>query len=266
MKRFVLLFGFFALLVSCSENSFEQYVFRTTADPFPDKPNVSIDYGKNQILLDWKLDEGCDEYILSKAEDESHLVFKTIYNGKLLSYVDSINQDDLEKRYIYKLEKKRGEQLFKNINVKYFGAGCCFNDEDSYEPNNDKNNATMLSSLRNATLTCVRYNAGVEPQIDEDWYYFDLPASYTANLELMQIEPAVTGMQETKLSIYYTDCISDKNIIHNDPIPIENDCDYTKRIYIKVYVKNWDDENIGSGYSQSVSYKIKIKNFVIKSE
>lgn len=265
MKRFVLLFGFFALLVSCSENSFEQYVFRTTADPFPDKPNVSIDYGKNQILLDWKRDEGCDEYILSKAEDESHLVFKTIYNGKLLSYVDHLNQEDLGKRYIYKLEKKRGEQLFKNINVKYFGAGCCFNDEDSYEPNNDKNNATMLSSSRNASITCVRYNADVEPQIDEDWYYFDLPATYTANLVLEQTNPSVSDNADTDLNVFYTDNVTDQIIKNKVPIPIENDCSFTKRIYVKVYVSNWSSVN-GNGCSKAVSYKIKFDSFVIKSK
>lgn len=96
------------LLFSCSDNAFQDMLFRTTDDPFQDVPVADSLTTENTVYLSWEEDEGCDEFFLMKAYDSYYedLDFECVYEGTGTSFVDArLPEGD---RYVYRLDKKKG--------------------------------------------------------------------------------------------------------------------------------------------------------------
>ncbi len=136
------------------------------------------------MYTSWKEDPAADSYSLMRSQDVVPLDFKEIYAGKDTSFSDT----DLIPggRYVYRLDKYRGYEVFKGDECSY---GFCSNlRNDEQEPNDSENSPVQLDSDLKGNLACVRYTTKATPQewVDEDWFYISLPAQRTAEILISQ--------------------------------------------------------------------------------
>ena len=136
MKNSLLILGLVLLVTGCS-NGLSEIFLTSSADPFSDTPEIrSMDF-QGQINLFWKKDDGADSYILLRKSDSAASGFSEIYRGKKNFFED--RNGSTGERYIYRLDKIRGQKRFYGTSYSYgFFSDAA---KDQWEDNNCKKNA-----------------------------------------------------------------------------------------------------------------------------
>ncbi|MBQ8679935.1 MAG: hypothetical protein IJ530_09220 [Treponema sp.] len=218
----------FLLFLSC-ENSFEEMLMRTTADPFQEVPTADSFSKENTVYLNWSADEGADEYILLRAFDSLNPSFSEIYRGKGLSYTDTGVEESY--LYLYRLDKTRGGKYFKGKNYAH-AVGAQLR-KDAYEDNDSESKATFLESDIEANISCIRFSDGYE-LFDKDWYYIVIPARHTAEIMITQVGLSANDTTDFNVLIpsYNYEIKNPVNAAEN---PINNTELSSKVIRFKIY-------------------------------
>lgn len=258
MKKIDILLLLLAMfLYSCKENSFEEIVFRTQEDPFYDVPNAESLTLENTIYLSWKGDDGTDTFYLMRSNDQSSLNFSCIYKGNKTFYTDT-NLKELN-RYIYRLDKKRGNEYFTGQSYAYGFSSTFRNDE--CEPNNTEENATFLEYDRICNLPCIKYITENKTFLDSDWFYVSVPPRRIAEIVVRQngLENTSDGA-ETNLKIQIAGKLSEA-IKQNNSIQIKNPSYKTKNIYFKIMSEETElfSEN---SYFTVIEYTVSLNQII----
>lgn len=245
------------LLFSCSDNAFQDMLFRTTDDPFQDVPVADSLTTENTVYLSWEEDEGCDEFFLMKAYDSYYedLDFECVYEGTGTSFVDArLPEGD---RYVYRLDKKRGTAYFTGNSYAYgFSSNCR---RDSFEPNDVEDMATRLDDDLICNLNCVSYNTDNQEAMDYDWFYIELPPKRAADIVIEQ--QGVGEKEDTNLMFQCAEKEPEK-VKSGDALRIDNPYFEVRKFYFRVYPDTTalfsDETRITSiGYTVSLSVIIK---------
>lgn len=233
-KIFVLVFVSLFLYSSCSNNSFEEILFRTIDDPFFDVPEVDSGLVENTIFIQWQEDEACDCFYLMKSHDQKELKFSCVYKGDNNSFIDSNCESD--NCYIYRLDKKRGNKYFMGENYSYGYSASCR--KDSCEPNNTEKEATHLEYDVNCNLSCIQLITDGFLFNDVDWFYVSLPPKRSAEIIVSQKGLANANVgSDTNLKIQKAGSVEEA-ITEKTPIYITNTSDKTSNLYFKIFLNN----------------------------
>ena len=175
--------GLVVLFTAC-ENPIGDVLLRTYSDPFDQAPVVDSTKEKEVIHITWDKDDGCDEYILERAEDSTTPHFFEIYRGKELSYVDrGLN---VNRKYLYRLNKKRGDMPFNSNKMSY--GFCSPKARDKYDNQSDQKPFFLNPDLNELDLYRVVFADGTV-LFEEDYYYVRVPARSVVTIQVRQIEP-----------------------------------------------------------------------------
>lgn len=219
------------ILSSCMNNSYEEILFRTLDDPFYDVPETDFLTLENTVYLSWKSDDACDAYYLMRSLDNSTPDFECIYSGKNLTFTDT-NVDN-EDRYLYRLDKKRGEKIFTGLIYSYaYASGTR---KDTSESNNNEETATHLEYDLSCNLHCIQFVYGSLLYKDCDWFYVEVPPNRTAEIIIKQENylSNTTDGALTKLK-YLVSGSSEDSVLQNYGIPLSNTSYETKKIYFRI--------------------------------
>ncbi len=233
-KLFFIITALSALLASsCSDNAFQEMLFRTTNDPFQDIPVTDSLSLENTVFLTWEKDEGCDIYRLMRSYDNfSGLEFDCIYEGTETSYIDeNLPYGD---RYVYRLDKTRGTKYFEG---KAYAFGYSSDGrKDDWENNDIDERATVLDYDRSCNLPCVQYWTENRKEIDCDWFCVEVPPRRTADINIKQDNlPNETNGSPTDLMMMIKGETKGEAIKQNYSIPLKNSSYEAKKFYFKIY-------------------------------
>jgi len=238
MRRFFLLFLVYLFcFFSCKQNIYEEILFRTLEDPFYDVPTTNSLKKENTIYLSWNEDDASDCFFLMRAEDDTKLNFTCIYKGTETSYIDT----DLEEqtRYVYRLDKQRGNKKFIGQEYALGYASTCR--EDSCENNDNETVATLLTHDFICNLPCVRYTTENKVVIDEDWFYIEVPPRRKVEILIFQegLPKNLNGSESAPLTNLLFQVVGKEStdVIQTNAIIIENTDIETKCIYFRVFPK-----------------------------
>ena len=167
MKKGIIISAALFLLCSCSQNAFEEMLFRTTDDPFDDVPLADSLSLEHTVFLSWKIDEGCDRYLLMRSCDQPVLNFECVYEGTETRWTDRDIPDG--RRYVYRLDKTRGKKRFEGKDYAYGYSSDCR--KDAWENNDTEERAVRLEHDLICSLPCVRYLTDGKEELDCDWFY-----------------------------------------------------------------------------------------------
>lgn len=243
------------ILVSCEPSLFGNILFRTIEDPFDDCPVADSISVKKTVLLSWKEDEGCDEFLLYRAEDHDNLKFELVYNGNNTSFDDKDVEENCN--YIYRLDKKRGNAIFIGKKYAYgYGASCI---KDSYEPNDNKENAVFLDYDLICNTTAVKYITNKKTYLDEDWFYVTIPPHRIAELLITQ-ENINKADTDTDLKIQQLGKKAE-TVRQMSAISIENPTDERKDFYFYIFP---NETKLFSGWSGNtiIQYKVSYSRMI----
>ena len=178
MKNSLLILGLVLLATGCS-NGLSEIFLTSSADPFSDTPEIRFMDFQGQINLFWKKDDGADSYILLRKSDSAASGFSEIYRGKKNFFED--RNGSTGERYIYRLDKIRGQKRFYGTSYSYgFFSDAA---KDQWEDNNCKKNAVELEEDKDANLYfCSFYDGTII--LDQDWFYVTIPSHRTAEVTL----------------------------------------------------------------------------------
>jgi hypothetical protein len=241
---------------SCTPGMFE-LLDRTINDPALQKPEVESFVESNTIRIIWGRDEGADEYILERAEDEKTLVFWEVYRGDAVEYSDGGLPDN--KRYLYRLFKRRGKKMF-GPTEQALGVSSLVC-RDVYEPNDTMESAIQLETIDYiSNMYYYRAYSG-EEAVDEDWYFIKIPplrqASVVVNDSRVEESDRPTHFE------YYEYDRDHKTVRQLLNFWIVNNELVTKNYYFKLYpAKN---QYIGAELPAGgaiIQYKISIREIV----
>jgi hypothetical protein len=252
-KIFCLLSLIPVIFISCEPSLFSDILFRTVEDPFYDCPITDSLSLENTIYLKWSEDEACDEFILLRSYDQNNLDFKSIYEGNKTSYVDRNIEENCN--YIYRLDKRRGEKIFRGKEYSYgYGASCR---KDFYEPNDTENEAIFLEYDLVCNIPVVKYITDDAGYFDEDWFYITIPPKRTAEILVSQknLENTTTG-SNTNLKIQQKGATS-QPVGQMSAINISNTTNETKDYYFKIFA-NTTDLFTGSKANTVIEYTISL--------
>jgi hypothetical protein len=235
-----LLPGLLLVFASCSSEWGEMF-FKSADDPYAGIPRAECFERENVIKLTWSKDDGCDEYVLMRAEDNSiSLNFKEIYRGNALYYEDKDGEE--WKRYLYRLDKTRGNKYFKGNETVM--ALCSPVRGDEYEDNDSEDKAVLLESDRSANIyRCVFEDGRVFE--DFDWYYVEIPPHRVACLTLEDSGIAVN--EHTTAFCYLLPGDGVHEIKQNTEFLLYNRTEEKKKVYIKIFANPSLFESTGSG-------------------
>ena len=261
-KRFFIVQIVLAFLVcSCSENAFEDILFRTMNDPFDDTPSADSLIKEHTVYLSWKEDKGADCFMLMRAADNANVLsFECIYAGLELSYVDSDMTDG--ERYIYRLDKKRGEITFTGKNYAFGYSSDCR--KDVYENNDTEDKASFLEYDLICNLPCVKFLTQNKVFLDTDWFCIDIPPMRRADIIIKEAgldqNSSSTNSNQTHLKIQV---IGEESHIVNqgDAHEINNTSYETKRFYFKIIPSDTDLFTSGS-YSTVIYYTVSLNQII----
>ena len=232
MRTFFYLLTMVFLVISCSQqNTFEEILFRTTKDPFDDTPFANSLTLEHTIYLSWESDDACDKYRLMRSYDQSVLNFFCVYEGTATNYIDVDLNDS--NRYIYKLDKIRGDKYFNGSFFAYGYSSDCR--EDECEPNDIELKATYLEYDLICNLPCVRYVTNNKESIDCDWFYIKIPPRRAADIVVNQhnLENESEGAA-TNLKIQISG--SESAVVKQKIVNVINNTSYeTKKFFFKIY-------------------------------
>lgn len=252
MKQFLLIIAFI-LFFSCCQNTFEAVLFRTTDDPFFDVPITDSLSLENTVFLTWQEDSAADCYYLMRSLDQPHLFFSCVYYGEQTSFVDV--GLDTNNRYIYRLDKSRGEKIFSGVSYGYGFALNCRN--DSYEDNDYEENATFLEHDLQCNLPCVKYITENKIFLDVDWFYVIVPPKRIAEIVISQ-----KGLEDTSVgthtSLYLQEIgVTEIPVKQKNGIPLANASNQTKKIFFKIYPNTADLFSI-ENFTAVIEYTVSL--------
>lgn len=218
-------------LSSCMNNSFEELLFRNKEDPFFDVPVVDFLTLENTVYINWKEDDACDSFFLMRSRDKLNPDFSCIYSGREISFTD--RDLDTEGRYLYRLDKKRGDKIF--IGNTYSYAYASGTRKDSSESNDTEIKATHLVYDLECNLPCIQYEYGSYLYKDCDWFYVEVPPMRTVEIIIKQLDHLSNTMDNapTKLK-YLVPGNSEQTILQNSGIPLSNTSYEQKKIYFRI--------------------------------
>jgi hypothetical protein len=222
---------------------------RTRMMPVADTPIVRCFRPDGKILISWQYDEGADEYILMRAQDNSLALdpFTAIYRGMELKYLDATVKDDM--RYIYKLYKIRNGIEYRWDDR--IGLGVSVRtQEDQHEPNNTEAEATLLETYLLANIYCYGFSTGHVLE-DIDWYKVSIPPGKVANMAVSYDDT----VYDTYLLLYipYFDT---RTIIHNTAFQVKNDSRVQKDVAFAIIADKTQFLPINSTGGKVVGYTI----------
>ena len=239
-------------LSGCSENVFQEELFRTIEDPFYEIPSIDSLSRERTIFLSWNEDEGADSFRLMRASDSSILNFKTVYEGTDTSYTDT-NLNDNEK-YIYRLDKIRGSKLFEGKGYAYgYSAECA---KDACEPNDIESEAALLEYDLTCNLPCVSYVTDSKSDIDCDWFYVMIPPYRNVEIVINQ-----KGLQDQSINAEtYLYIQEDKKtcekVFQSKGHVLSNPGYETKKVLFKIYPET--TKVFSSSYTAVIEYTISL--------
>ena len=228
MEIRVVLFIVTALLVGC-DTSIHEVLGRGKSDPFVEAPTVISFVKEHTIHVSWTEDKMADLYILERAEDSAtDLLFKEIYRGKELSYIDTDVEE--EKLYLYRLYKQRGNKSGWVSNA-VLGVGSSVR-MDEHEPNDREEDATWIGPMRISNLFYYKARCG-QVVSDEDWYYVKVPSYTIATIVLEDYQVAAAGIA-THFKMIIKGRGPAMQVTNNVGIDLINPDNEEKKIYFKI--------------------------------
>lgn len=242
-----------ALFASCSENAFEEILFRTADDPFYDTPSIDSLALEHTVYLSWDEDDACDTFRLMRAYDQSQLSFSCVYEGRRTAYTDVDLMDS--SRYVYRLDKTRGKKYFEGMTRAYGYSSDCRRDE--HEPNDREEDATFLEHDLICTLPCVQFITDKRQFMDEDWFYIMLPPCRAAEIVISQhgLSNESTGAN-TSLMVQTAGC--EGAAVKQKVAHVINNTSYeTKRFYFKIY-PNTTELFSANGSTALIEYTVSL--------
>jgi hypothetical protein len=244
------------LSFSCSDNAFQEMLFRTTDDPFQDIPVTDSLALEHTVFLTWEKDEGCDIYRLMRSYDNfSGLEFDCIYEGTETSYIDeNLPYGD---RYVYRLDKTRGTKYFEGKSYAYGYSSDCRRDE--CEPNDFEDMATHLDSDLNCILNCVSYYTNNVKTMDCDYFYVELPAVRVAEIKIDEL--GLDDGKGTRLMFQQLG-MTPENIISGDAYEVVNPDFEAGKKYFKIYPVSTELFD-GQTNIASIGYTISLNRITI---
>ncbi|HKM21406.1 MAG TPA: hypothetical protein VJZ01_05130 [Lachnospiraceae bacterium] len=159
---------------------------RTRPMPFGEAPVANGFRSDGKISLQWTFDEGADTYVLMRRYDDPLIndfdEWEPVYEGSDENYLDESVNHVQSGRYEYRLDKRRNGDIYPWTNLTTLAVACS-TDEDAHEPNNKKEQATIIETYRIANIYCFGYsdNRIIE---DGDWFKVSIPAGKTANISV----------------------------------------------------------------------------------
>lgn len=253
MRKIAWLIIALALFVSCSENTFEELLFRTIDDPFSDTPSIDSLTLEHTIYLSWSKDDACDTFHLMRSYDQSILSFSCIYEGDETSYTDVDLTDN--NRYIYRLDKTRGTKYFEGTTYAYGYSSDCR--KDACESNDIEDRATFLEYDLICNLPCVQFITNNKQFIDEDWFYITLPPRRAAEIVISQhnLSNESTGAA-TNLRVQTAGSESEavkQKVAH----VINNTSHETRQFYFKIYPETTELFSVNSSIAE-IEYTVSL--------
>jgi len=246
---------FLFTLTACSDGMYDM-LHRSIEDPKIVKPNVESFVESNTIFISWDYDAGADEYILERAEDSPGLLsYRTAYRGTNLEHADRGLENG--KRYIYRLSKRRGSQIF-GPSDEVLGVSSLIT-RDVYK-NDTMEQALKLESIDYiANIYYYRSYGGLE-LIDEDWFYIDIPPMRQASVVVNDSKAMATDAP-THFEYYEYARNSDTVRQLRDFWIINNELE-TRRYYFKLYPAKSQFVSAGIPGGDIVQYRISLVSIV----
>ena len=257
IKNFVLLSCIPIFFFSCYNNAFDEILFRNMDDPFDDVPKVDSLATEHTVYLSWKEDDASDSFHLMRSFDSGSLSWSCIYEGCETSFTDKNLADN--ERYIYRLDKTRGQKYFKG---KEYGYGWSSGSiRDCCENNDIKENATFLEYDRICNLTCVGFATGSKEILDEDWFYVTIPPMRQADIVVGQhnLDNSTVGAK-TNLRIQVSGFDS-QSVQHQVAYPIQNTGYETKNFYFKIFPERTSLSS-GNTFCTIIEYTVSLNQIV----
>ena len=220
--------------VACKQNMYEEILFRTLEDPFYDVPKTNSLKKEKTVYLSWEEDDASDCFFLMRAMDDDNLNFTCIYQGRETNYIDTNIEE--QTRYVYRLDKQRGNKKFIGETYALGYASTCR--EDSCENNNNETVATLLTHEFICNLPCVKYITENKIVIDEDWFYIEVPPRRNVDIIITQegLPQNSNGSEQPStnlmLQVVGKESIS---VTQNNAITIKNTALEANRFYFRVY-------------------------------
>ena len=242
------------LLFSCSDNAFQEMLFRTTDDPFQDVPAADSLSLEHTVFLTWKEDEGCDTFFLMKSYDQPVPDFTCIYEGTATEYTDvNLPYGD---RYVYRLDKKRGNKYFEGKACAYGYSSDCRRDE--WEDNDTEEKAVLLEHDLICNLPCVQYITDSSKDLDRDWFYVEIPPRRVAGILVKQ--NGLSDGAPTNLMIQVSGETS-QQIEHGIEVAIKNSTDEMRKYYFKIFPLT--TELFDSDMITDIGYTVSLRRITI---
>jgi hypothetical protein len=243
-------------LAGCSPGMYE-LLTRTTDDPEVVTPIIESFVMSNTIFARWASDEGADEYILERAEDNPDvLAWQTVYRGDGTAYTDGGLED--EARFIYRLSKRRGKETFgPSAGVIGVSSLIC---RDVYRNDTMEQAVQLESKDYIANIFYYRTFGGLEI-MDEDWYFIDIPPFRQASVVVNDSQVAESD-QPTHFECYEYGR-GNQLVRHLKDFWIINNELETKRYYFKLYPARLQfvEASLPAG-GNIVQYRISIGSIV----
>lgn len=193
---------------------------RTRPMPYGEAPTANGFRSDGKIKLQWSADEGADTYILMRRYDNPSTnnfdSWKSIWEGTDITFIDATVDSTTSGRYEYRLDKRRSGEITSWENLTTL-AVASRTEEDFHEPNNSKEQATIIETYRNANIYCFGYN---DTRIieDADWYKVSIPAGKAANITV-----TYGNAGEDFYLILYRLGQPTETIAHNTSFTVKND-------------------------------------------
>ena len=224
------------LLAACPNQNFDA-VMRTYSDPFDDTPTAESYLDMYAVRLGWQEDDAADEFILCRAPDDGGYGFEAVYRGTGTCYTDRFSESEEGERYIYRLDKRRGERVFTGSG--YALAVSCMAVDDRYEENDTEDRATWLDVDIDAVMPCCRYVHGDTTAYDPDWYYVTLMPHRRAYVVLEQTgygsDTAVLSTDDETDFIYMTEAGKWEPVRNKTAFVVDNPTHGLKDVKFKIY-------------------------------
>ncbi len=215
--------------MSCANGDVSE-ILRKYDDPADDTPRAACYSDPHSLNLSWDEDECADEYILLRAEDNGAENFTPVYTGKNTSYSDSFYQTDDQKRFIYRLDKTRGNRWFKSSDCTCAVASNTLH--DMHEPNDTVETAVEIERNIEATMPCSQFRYKNRSYADEDWYFIRLKPLCTAKILFRQVGMGSSVADSDFLYMIQGD--HSEELKHNEKFTVSNTSYATKNIYFKI--------------------------------
>jgi hypothetical protein len=161
---------------------------KNSGEPFTGEVRADSFKGDGAIHLEWGNDQFVDNYIIMRSIDglDGPRNFIEIYRGKSVFFVDRNVQSDI--RYVYRLDKEYRSAIYNGLETT-IAVGNAMG-VDLNEPNNDKANATLLNSYKDANLYYYKFSDGTALS-DTDWYAVKTPPLKTANIAISEVNAGI---------------------------------------------------------------------------